>query len=347
MKTTSNKTRRRFAGVVIILSLAIMGCQKNSTDKTKLTGVAPLTDISQPEGFPKRNIEFFLPVPAGGLIDLSMRSLADAVDFGKPVIVINRPGLGQTMGLSEFYSKSHDPHLITAAGFSGFIIQPYMTDVPYSIDDFRYIAINHPPEPQIIVSSKYSKYQTWQDVKEAVAAGEEVRYSAPNPAGLGRIVIFEIMNQEQISFNFIPYTGSGEGISALLAGHIDFYIIDASVVVPYIQNKQLTALMISGSDRLTKLPEVPSTEELGIRNMERFVGYTAIAVSKETPDEIVKWLKLKIDEAQQSPLYKEYLNTVVGSEDSLKHYTEEEITQMVYSSYEAIIKEIPPNSPNF
>ena len=288
-------------------------------------------------GFPKKNIEFLLPIPAGGLVDVAMRSLADIVDFGEPVVVVNRPGAGQTIGLTEVVSKANDPHIVTAAGFAGFMIQPNMIKLPYSIDDFRYIAINHPPEPQIIVSSAGSEYQTWDDIVSALKAGKEVSYSAPNPNGFGRIVMLEIMSQESIEPKFIPFTGSAEGFAALLGNHIDFYIIDSSVAVPRIAEKQFTGLMVAGPDRLTKIPEVPSAKDLGLNNMGKFVGYTTIAVSKETPDDIVAWIKEKIDAAQQSDAYKKYLSTVVGTEEPLKLYTEEEVTEMVYSTYDAIV----------
>jgi tripartite-type tricarboxylate transporter receptor subunit TctC len=330
---------------VLFVSLMFAGCTKSTTEETKSSDVAQKTTeagdsqgVMQPEGYPEKNIEFLLPIPAGGMVDVAMRSLADAVDFGVPVVVINRPGAGQTIGLSEVVTKSFNPHIVTAAGFAGFMIQPNMINLPYSIDDFRYIGINHPPEPQIIVSSADSKFQTWKDVVTALKAGEEVTYSAPNPNGFGRIVMLEVMSQEDISPKFIPFTGSAEGFAALLGGHIDFYIIDASVAVPRIKEKQFNGLMVAGPDRLTKVPEVPNAEELGLSNMEKLVGYTTIAVSKETPDEIVNWLKLKIDEAQQSEAYTDYLKTVVGAEEPLKLYTEKEVTDMVYSTYEVITK---------
>lgn len=315
-------------GLFLIVMAVTVGCGGSKAEAAA---------VKQPEGFPKKNIEFLLPIPAGGLVDVAMRSLGDIVDFGVPVVVINRPGAGQTIGLTAVALKP-DPHIVTAAGFAGFMIQPNMIKLPYSIDDFRYIGINHPPEPQIVVSSADSKYQTWQDVTDALKAGEEVSYSGPNPNGFGRIVMLEIMSQENIKPKFIPFTGSAEGFAALLGGHIDFYIIDASVAVPRIVEKQFTGLMVAGPDRLTKVPEVPSAEELGLEDMGKFVGYTSIAVSKKTPDEIVDWIKSKIDEAQQSDAYTEYLTTVVGAEEPLKLYTEQEVTDMVYSTYDAIVK---------
>lgn len=172
--------------------------------------------------------------------------------------------------------------------------------------------------------------------EQIISILREVSYSAPNPNGFGRIVMLEVMSQEGIEPKFIPFTGSAEGFAALLGGHIDFYIVDASPVVPRIIDNQFTGLMVVGPDRLTKASDVPSAEELGLKEMGKFVGYTTIAVSKETPDEIVDWIKYKIDEAQQSDAYFEYLNTVVGAEEPLKLYTEQEVTDMVYSTYEAI-----------
>jgi tripartite-type tricarboxylate transporter receptor subunit TctC len=322
--------------LVLLITLVTTGCLKS--DSETLTEVVEKTEVLQPEGFPTKNIQFFLPVPAGGLIDVAMRSLADNIDFGHPVIVINRPGEGQTTGLSDFFSKADDPHILTTAGFAGLIIQPQLMDLPYSIDDFRYIALNHPPEPQILITSKDSKYQNWEDLRHAMKSGNILRYSAPNPEGIGRIVMLEIMSQEDINPEFVPYTGMGEGFSALRNGLIDFYIIDASAAIPHIKMNQFAGLMILGPDRLRKIPEVPCAPELKIQNMENFVGYTVIAVSNQTPDEIVKWLKFKIDKAHQSEAYREYLNTEVHTEEPLKSYTEDEITHMLHRSNTVIIE---------
>jgi tripartite-type tricarboxylate transporter receptor subunit TctC len=326
--------------LLLLTTLLFAGCSNNkSTTSANSDSSQKSSQISETDGldgFPKKSIQFLVPAPAGAMIDIAMRSLADIVDFGKPVAVVNRAGAGQSIGLTEVTLNKGDGYTITAAGFAGYMIQPNMVDLTYSIDDFRYLAINNPPEPQIIISSADSKYQSWQDIKDALAAGETVTYSAPNSTGFGRIVMLEVASQENIEPKFIPFSGSAEGFAALLGGQIDFYVIDASVAVPRITTHQFTGLMVASSDRLTTVPEVPSAEELGLENMGKLIGYTTIAIKKDTPDAIVNFIKEKIDTAQQSPEYREYLKTVVGTEAPLPIYTEEEITQMIYDSSEII-----------
>jgi tripartite-type tricarboxylate transporter receptor subunit TctC len=335
---------------LLVMAIAIGGCGTSKNEVVEVSQVesevGQVDDdgaVKQPEGFPSTNIQFLLPIPAGGMVDVAMRALADVVDFGEPVVVTNRPGADQTIGLTEVNLKK-DSHIVTAAGLAGFIIQPNLIDLTYSVDDFRYIGLTQPPEAQVIVSSADSKYQTWEDIVGALNAGEEVTYSAANTNGLGRIALMEVMSQENISAKYVPFTGSSEGFAALLGGHIDFYIMDASVVAPRILDKQFTGLMVVGKDRISNLPEVPSAEELGLEDMEKLVGFVSIAVSKDTPDEIVDWIKFKIDEAQQSDAYKEYLNNVVGTEEELKVYTEEEITEMMHSTNDAITEIMKKNN---
>ncbi len=336
------KKNIKLVTVLFLLVLALVSCNKNETssvgaDNSTQTGTS--ADASDAlDGYPKKSIEFLIPAPAGGLVDIAMRSLADIVDFGKPVAVVNRAGAGQSIGLTEVNLNAADGYTITAAGFSGYIIQPNMVDLTYSVDDFRYLAVNNPPEPQIIVSSADSKYQSWQDVLDALEAGETVTYSAANSTGFGRIVMLEISSQQNIEPKFLPFSGSAEGFAALLGGQIDFYIIDASVAVPRILNNQFTGLMVASPTRLDTVKDVPSAKELGLDNMESLLGYTAIAIKKGTPDAIVDYVKEKIDEAQKSDAYKEYLTNVIGTNSEMPIYTEEEVTQLMYNSYEVITK---------
>ncbi|MGD1821787.1 MAG: tripartite tricarboxylate transporter substrate binding protein [Pleomorphochaeta sp.] len=328
--------------ITILLSLLLLLASCNKTETTNTAAAdsnqKQTEESSGLDGYPKKSIEFLIPAPAGGLVDIAMRSLADIVDFGKPVAVVNRAGAGQSIGLTEVVLNEADGYTITAAGFAGYIIQPNMVDLTYSVDDFRYLAVNNPPEPQIIISSADSKYKTWEDITNALENGETVSYSAANSTGFGRIVMLEVTSQQNIEPKFLPFSGSAEGFAALLGGQIDFYIIDASVAVPRILNNQFTGLMVASDKRLDTVPEVPSAKELGLENMEDLMGYTAIAVKKDTPDAIVDYIKEKIDEAQQSDAYKEYLTNVIGTNSEMPNYTEEEVTELIYNSYEIITR---------
>lgn len=242
--------------------------------------------------------------------------------------MVNRPGASQTVGMAEAAAKKPDGYTILFGANAGFLLQPHMIDLTYSLDDFRHISMVMPPDPMAVVVKPDSEIKTFEDLEAKLKAGERITYSFSNPGGIGHLGMLAVLEQMgNTSAEFVPFNGSAEGITALLGGHIDFFIVDTSTVVQRVQDKQFTALTILSNERIETLPDTPCIEEFGYKGMESYLGYKWISVHKNTPDEIVQWLKQEIDKGLLSDEFQAYLKNAGSS--TLRSYTEEEVTTIL------------------
>ena len=110
-----------------------------------------------------------------------------------------------------------------------FMIQPHLLDLSYGPEDFRHLSMLHTPEAQALVVVPDSPYKTSEDLEAKLKAGEELLdYSSGNPGSIGHLASVALLQQMGAKVEFVPFTGTAQGLAALLGGHIDFYVVDCS-----------------------------------------------------------------------------------------------------------------------
>lgn len=328
--------------VMVMVTALFIGC--TGTDEKQVdsgkdnASIDPKPQDSEeqtkPKDFPSKTVEFLVPAPAGAAIDIPTRTLVDLLDLGAAKVVVNRPGASQTVGTAEYVTKPADGYTILTCAPGGLQLQPHIIDLPYTIDDFRHLTALIPPENQIIVATPSSKYQTWESLEAGLKSGEKVTWSTGNPNGIGFMAFQKLMSQ--VDYNppqFVPFTGSSEGLAALLGGHIDFYVIDGTIANKKINDKQFLGLLTLDETRREDLSDVPAAGEYGFEGMDAFKGIMWISVHKDTPDDVTKWLKEQFDEAILSEAYVEQLELMGYS--PVQKYTEVGLTNLVNSGYTA------------
>ena len=118
----------------------------------------------------------------------------------------------------------------------------------------------------------------------------------------------------------VAYDGNNGSYQALLTGEVDFAISDDNFIYNYYNESSYY------------LPDVPAIGDYGIENMDALAGWKIVGVSADTPDEIVNFLKEKIDEVLASDVYAKYLlDSGCGAFSSIQ--SSEEITALVEDAF--------------
>jgi len=307
--------------LILLLGVIILAFTSNTLASTE--------PVKKPDNYPTKTIEFIVPAPAGAAIDIPSRVLVEILDLGKPVVIVNRPGASQIIGTTQAANAKPDGYTIVLGANGNFMIQPHLTDLTYGPEDFRHLSMLHTPEPQALVVVPDSPYKTFEDLEVKLKAGEELNYSSGNPGSVGHLASVSLLQQMNAKVEFVPFTGTAEGIAALLGKHIDFYVVDCAEVVPRLG--QLLPLVVLSEERNVSLPDVPCAKEFGYADMV-FKGYKWIAAHKDTPDDIVNWIKQQIDIAIESEEYQSYLMKSYGR--GVKIMTEKEVTDEIFLGYQ-------------
>ena len=124
------------------------------------------------------------------------------------------------------------------------------------------------------------------DIKSALAEAKAkpgtVSIGHPGNGTTNHVAILRLQVNEKVTFNIIPYKGSGPGLADLLAGQIDLYADQLTSSLPQIRAGKLKPLLALGAERIAQLPEVPSLTDIGSQPFDG--GTTAgLFARAETP----------------------------------------------------------------
>lgn len=325
------------------LSLAACGAKETPAAPSAPAVSAPAASAEAPKelDYPTKNISWIVPVKAGTPTDLATRQLADQLDLGVNIAVENVVGGNQTIGINDALSRGADGYTILSLANAGLITQPLMNpEIGYGLEDLKLLAMITPACMATITVNKDSDIKTYEDWVQFVTTTQEFTYAVPNSGGYGHLSILSVLSQLDVTNGkAIAYDGNNGAYQALITGEVDFAISDDNVIYTYHNDGACNTIVCLANESSYYLPDVPAIGDYGIEKMDSLAGWKIVGVSADTPDEIVDFLKEKIDEVLSSDVYAKYLlDNGCGAFSSIQ--TSEEITALVedaFGLYEQIL----------
>ncbi|MEE4240345.1 MAG: tripartite tricarboxylate transporter substrate binding protein [Desulfopila sp.] len=249
--------------------------------------------------FPEKPITYTIPFNPGGESDITARLQEPELekDLGVPVNVTHKPGGGGAVAWSDFQRTAKpDGYSIVGFNIPHIIGQPLIRkDAGYETDGFKTIMWFH-FTPNALVVSKDSPFKTLDDFVEFAKSkpfvgtvGGSGTYSA------NHLETIRFMKEAGIDLTYVPYTGTGPVIPALMGGHLKAAMTYTPVSVNY--NDKFRTLAVAADERVPALPDVPTFKELGYD----IVGgaFRGVAAPLGTPQPVVDRLAKAFIEANK------------------------------------------------
>jgi putative tricarboxylic transport membrane protein len=217
------------------------------------------------QAFPSQPITLIVPWPPGGGSDIAMRLLADSATkkFGVPVVVVNKPGAGGTIGLKEVASSRPDGYTLGMLA-TGSIFSQYNNPSANAISDFEPIAF-FGDDPALISASAKTGFKDVGDfVKAAKANPGKIKNGNDQPGGSSYITAALMEKKLGIRLIKVPYAGFAPTVQALLAGELDTVTVPAPDIVQHHKSGAARILGVASSQRHFLAPDVPTFREQGV-----------------------------------------------------------------------------------
>ena len=223
----------------------------------------PLTATAQ--DFPTRPITIVVGYTAGGANDVLARIVAEklAASLGQPVVVENRAGVASIIG-AAYVAKAKPDGYTLLMGASGPIVYNHAlyAKLPYAAQDFAPISLIG-TFPLVLLTQANNPSKNMQEL---------INYSKQNPdkANYGSSsasfqLITELFNSRTgARFAHIPYKGSNDSITAVMASDVTMTLVDAGPASTALQGGRVKALAVTSAERLKELPNIPTMSELGV-----------------------------------------------------------------------------------
>jgi tripartite-type tricarboxylate transporter receptor subunit TctC len=254
--------------------------------------------------YPERPVTMLTGYPAGGLVDVTARLLAEGMKakFPKGLVVQMKPGAAGAVAVTELVRSQPDGYTFVLTPHSALVIAAQMQELAYKTPDDYLPFINLVSYYPMIAVRTESPYQTVQDlVADAKAKPGEVRVGSPGEGTSSHLNLEEFMRLAGIKMIHAPYQGWGHSSTALLGGHIDAVVAQPGELKGQVDGKRVRVLVAFQPQRHPVFPDVPTAKELGW-DVANGVWYLLMA-PKGTPAPVVKYLHDAAKEAIEDPKF--------------------------------------------
>ncbi len=245
--------------------------------------------------YPDRPITLVAPYGPGGASDLSARMIAGAAPtyLGQPILAVNKTGAAGVVGSNFVKNSKPDGYTLLSARVGSQMGVPAMNKtIPYAWDEFTFLGLLE-VNPFVLVVNPESGIETFADFEAKIKAGDEMTYSSAGVGTLLHIAVAVMSNGMGSDFEkltHVPYKGGGKARAAVVGGQVDFSFQNLSAVAGALEANQLTALVVTTTDRQPIIPDVPTAAEVGYTDLEKIIGWSAIYGPPGLPDDVVaKW----------------------------------------------------------
>jgi tripartite-type tricarboxylate transporter receptor subunit TctC len=252
------------------------------------------------EPYPDRPIRLIVGFPAGGSADQSARRLADQLgrQLGKPIVVDNRPGASGNIAASAAARSQPDGYTLfygsNATNAMNVSLYPKLDYDP--VKDFAPIALDGKVYNVLSVNPDFRA----QDLKALLAlaknAPDSIAVATPGNATSGHLGLVLLQQAAGVRFVHVPYKGSAPAATDVIGGQVPALFDNVAGTLPLIRSGKLRPLAVTAPKRLPLLPDVPTFEELGLRDCE-IAAWGALWAPAGTPQAILRRLNAEMNKA--------------------------------------------------
>jgi tripartite-type tricarboxylate transporter receptor subunit TctC len=263
------------------------------------------------ESWPSKLIRVVVPLTPGSASDVMARIVGDqlAAQLGQPIVVENRPGAGNTIGMGAVAKADPDGYTILVNSSTHTVTPATRSNLGFEMSDLAAIVpLGNMPVVMIFNPSKgYKKLSDF--VAYARANPGKINYASAGAGNSSHLNGERFRLAAGFEAVHLPFKGAPEATTEVIAGRADFYFSPLVNALSLIKDGTVQALAVSGSARASALPDIPTTVEAGYPNSEYnfWVGMFAPA---KTPADIRARLYAEMTKALASATVGEKLKNL-------------------------------------
>ncbi len=239
------------------------------------------------DAFPSKLVKVIVPFPPGGGADTLIRLLTPSLTeaWKQSLVVENRPGASGSIG-AEVVAQSAPDGYVLLMGSTAAVTEK-------NISKFAPVALVSASPYVVTVNPALNITSIRSLIAYAKTNPGKLRYGSSGPGSASHLSAELFISMAGINMMHIPYKGTGQALTDLLAGHIDIIFSPAQTVMPQVEAGKLLAIAETGSKRSESLPNIPTVAESGLPGYSA-VGWFGLFAPAGTPKPVVQKLNQSV-----------------------------------------------------
>jgi tripartite-type tricarboxylate transporter receptor subunit TctC len=264
---------------------------------------------AQAQGYPNRPVRMVVPYGPGGGVSILAQVVGQKMQeiIKQPVVIDNRPGAGGNVGADAVAKSAPDGYTILLHTSAMASASSLYGKLPFDpVKDF--VPVSMVISTQFVIAG--SPKTSAANLRELAALAKDkpgtLNFGSSGP-GSTLHVFAEMFNSiAGIKMVHIPYRGDAPMITALISGDIQLAFLPQANGIANVQSDQIRGLGVTGTKRMSALPNVPTAQEQGFKGLE--VGsWIGMFVPAGTPPDIVNTIQQALAKSLADPKVREVL----------------------------------------
>jgi tripartite-type tricarboxylate transporter receptor subunit TctC len=256
------------------------------------------------QGYPSKPVRIVVPFGAGGVADLTARTIGQKLSesLGQPVVIDNRPGAGGVVA-GEIVAKAEpDGHTLLLMSNATAVSAGMFKALPYNTrTDFAPVSLLGLFDMAVVVPDQ-SPHKTLADL---IAYGRahpgQLNIATINIGSSQNLAAELLRTQANLVAQIVPYNGTPAVLNALRGGQVDMAVEILGPLKPQIAARAVRLLGVMGEQRPKEMPGVPTLRELpGLSNFN-VSSWNALAAPAKTPRAVVERLSAEVAKVLAQP----------------------------------------------
>ena len=245
-----------------------------------------LPALASAQDFPTKPIKLIVPFPAGGPNDIIARIVGQRMSeiMKQPIVIDNRGGQGGTLGTDAVAKANPDGYTIGIVNAGALAINQSMEKVPYDVaKDFAPVTLVVTVPEMLVVAGNVPAKNMSELVALAKAQPGKLNFASTGPGSLPHLAGELFKLTAKIDIVHVPYRGAAPAINDLLGQQVEMTFLDMPAILPHIRSGALRGIALGASARAPSAPDVPTTAEVGMPELQTENWYGMVAPGGTPP----------------------------------------------------------------
>jgi tripartite-type tricarboxylate transporter receptor subunit TctC len=260
--------------------------------------------------YPTKSVTMLVPYAAGGPTDTVARvmGIAMAKPLGQTVVVENRPSAGGILAPETVKNAKPDGYTILIHHIGMATTPALYRQLRFNpLADFEYIGMINDVPMTLIARANFPAKDFKEFLAYIKANKEKVTYANAGVGAASHLCGMLFMSAIQTDMLTVPYKGTAPAMNDLLGGQVDFMCDQTTNTTSQIKSGKVKVYGVTSKKRVASLPDIPTLDELGLKNFEVGIWHGFYA-PKGTPKPVIDKLVAALQEALKDPTVKQRFN---------------------------------------